>query len=83
MAFVPLGFLASVSMASSVGKISSALRRQFVEPPYRGRQQVVLAPDGFFVGHECDYGAFHGLRLSLAVGGPDILSADCSALGLG
>jgi hypothetical protein len=36
---------------------------------HRGRQQVVLAPDGFFVGHECDYGAFRGLRLSLTVGG--------------
>jgi hypothetical protein len=23
---------------------------------HRGRQQVVLAPDGFFVGHQCDYG---------------------------
>jgi hypothetical protein len=34
-----------------------------------GRQQIVLSPDDFFVGHECDYGAFDGLRLSLAMDG--------------
>jgi hypothetical protein len=28
-----------------------------------------------------DYDAFPGLRLSLALGGQDILSADCGALG--
>jgi hypothetical protein len=36
----------------------------------------VLAPDGFFVGHECDYGAFRSLRLSLAVAALDFCIED-------
>jgi hypothetical protein len=46
-----------------------------------GCQPVALALDLIFVGHEGDYGAFYGLRLSLAVGGSDILNADRGALG--
>jgi hypothetical protein len=41
----------------------------------------VLALDRFFVGHEYNYGACHDPSLSVILGGPDILSVDCGALG--
>jgi hypothetical protein len=44
-------------------------------------QPVVLALDRVIVSHECDYDTSRGPRPSLALGGQDILSADCGALG--
>jgi hypothetical protein len=68
---------------SSLLSLRSQIRAGLWDSEVRQENQcpLTLTLDRVFVGHECDYCAFHGLRLSFPGGRPDILNAACGALG--